>query len=66
MVLHGPSGCKIDTIAKAVWYVKEHEQQIQTIKDGVFVIDTSKAENIQDIYKEIIKELRLDCIEHDG
>ena len=66
MVLHGPSGCKIDTIAKAVWYVKEHEQQIQTIKDGVFVIDTSKAENIQDIYQEIIKELRLDCIEHDG
>ena len=31
----------------------------------MFVIDTSKAEVIQDIYKEIIKELRLDCIEHD-
>ena len=25
MVVHGPPGSKIDTIAKAIWYAKEHE-----------------------------------------
>jgi hypothetical protein len=30
---------KLDTIAKAVWYAKEHEDQIEAIRDGAYRID---------------------------
>ena len=40
LIVTGPQGVgKLDTIAKAVWYAKEHEDQIEAIRDGAYRID---------------------------
>ena len=40
LIIHGPQGIdKIETIAKAIRYAKEHEEVFETVRDGVYLID---------------------------
>ena len=41
LIVHGPPGAKLDTVAKAIWYAKEHEQTIKSVRDGAYLIDIS-------------------------
>ena len=64
LVLHGPPGVgKVDTVAKAIWYAKEHESVISSVRDGAYLIDLSHADNMTDICKAIIGQLNIDCID---
>ena len=40
VIIHGPQSVdKLEPIAKAVWYAKEHEEVIETVRDGAYLID---------------------------
>ena len=40
LIVHGPRGVgKIDTVTRAVYYAKEHEEIIESVKDGAYRID---------------------------
>lgn len=54
LIVYGPPGGKIETIAKAIWYAKEHESVITSVTDGAYLIDLSQAETMQDIFNTII------------
>ena len=54
LIIHGPQGInKIETIAKAVWYAKEHEEVFETVRDGVYLVDLSQADDMSDVYRAI-------------
>ena len=62
LIIHGIRGVgKIETVAKAVWYAKEHE--VEAVADGAFLVDLGKALSMRDIFKAIIERLKLDSKE---
>ena len=67
LIVYGPRGVgKIDTVTKAVYYAKEHEDVIETVSDGAYKIDLSQAHTMKDVYKAIKYRLSLTIIDLDG
>ena len=60
MVLQGPRDIgKLDTIRKAVWYAKEHEDTFCVIQHGAYLIDLKNIQKVTDIYEALISRLEL-------
>ena len=54
MIIHGPKSInKIEIIVKAVWYAKEHEEIFETVRDGVYSIDLSSTDDMEEVYEAI-------------
>ena len=49
----------METIAKAIWYAKEHEEIIETVRDGAQLVDLTQANDMSDVYKAITELLTM-------
>ena len=60
VIIHGPQSVdKVEPIAKAIWYAKEHEEVIETVRDGAYLIDLTQANDMNDIYKAMTELLEM-------